>query len=55
MDFQLKLSGAQVTPASLLQLLRRVAVQVDVNDSAVMNLALNNVSNVAQHYSPKQS
>src|SRR6266850_7063469 len=28
----------------------RVAVQVDVNDPAVMNLALNNVSNVAQHY-----
>jgi uncharacterized protein len=30
--------------------LHRVAVQVDVNDPAVMNLALNNVSNVAQHY-----
>src|SRR5712664_1778254 len=29
----------------------RLAVQVDVNDPAVMNLALNNVSNVAQHYS----
>jgi uncharacterized protein len=28
----------------------RVAVQVDVNDPAVMNLALNNVSNVVQHY-----
>src|SRR6266404_836963 len=28
----------------------RLAVQVDVNDPAVMNLALNNVSNVAQHY-----
>jgi len=27
-----------------------VAVQVDVNDPAVMNLVLNNVSNVAQHY-----
>jgi intracellular sulfur oxidation DsrE/DsrF family protein len=26
-------------------------VQVDVNDPAVMNLALNNVSNAAQHYS----
>jgi intracellular sulfur oxidation DsrE/DsrF family protein len=25
-------------------------VQVNVNDPAVMNLALNNVSNVAQHY-----
>lgn len=29
----------------------RLAIQVDVNDPAVMNLALNNVSNVAQHYS----
>jgi intracellular sulfur oxidation DsrE/DsrF family protein len=28
----------------------RLAVQVDVNDPAVMNLALNNVSNAAQHY-----
>jgi len=28
----------------------RVAVQVNVNDPAVMNLALNNVSNVDQHY-----
>src|SRR6478736_6468875 len=29
----------------------RLAVQVDVNDPAVMNLALNNVSNAAQYYS----
>src|SRR5258708_16304912 len=29
----------------------RLVVQVDVNDPAVMNLALNNVSNVAQHSS----
>ena len=29
----------------------RLSVQVDVNDPAVMNLALNNVSNAAQHYS----
>lgn len=28
----------------------RLAVQVDVNDPALMNLALNNVGNVAQHY-----
>ena len=28
----------------------RLAVQVDVNDPAVMNLALNNVSNADQHY-----
>jgi hypothetical protein len=29
----------------------RLSVQVDVNDPAIMNLALNNVSNAAQHYS----
>jgi intracellular sulfur oxidation DsrE/DsrF family protein len=29
----------------------RLSVQVDVNDPAVMNLALNNVSNTARHYS----
>jgi intracellular sulfur oxidation DsrE/DsrF family protein len=29
----------------------RLAVQVNVNDAAVMNLALNNVSNAAQYYS----
>ena len=29
----------------------RLAVQDDVNDPAVMNLALNNVSNAAQYYS----
>lgn len=29
----------------------RLAVQVDVNDPAIMNLALNNVSNTVQHYS----
>jgi intracellular sulfur oxidation DsrE/DsrF family protein len=29
----------------------RLSVQVDVNDPAIMNLALNNVSNTAQHYS----
>ena len=28
----------------------RLAVQVDVNDAAAMNLALNNVVNVARHY-----
>ena len=28
----------------------RLAVQVDVNDPAVMNLALHNVSNVVQRY-----
>ena len=30
--------------------IHRVAVQVDVGDPKVMNLALNNVVNVAQHY-----
>jgi intracellular sulfur oxidation DsrE/DsrF family protein len=30
--------------------LHRLVVQVDVNDPAIMNLALNNVSNVARHY-----
>jgi intracellular sulfur oxidation DsrE/DsrF family protein len=28
----------------------RLVIQVDVNDPAVMNLALNNMNNVAQHY-----
>lgn len=28
----------------------RLVVQVDVNDPAIMNLALNNVSNTVQHY-----
>jgi hypothetical protein len=28
----------------------RLAVKIDVNDPAVMSLALNNVNNVAQHY-----
>ena len=31
--------------------LHRLSVQVDVNDPAIMNLALNNVSNTVQHYS----
>ncbi|WP_426413141.1 DsrE family protein [Bradyrhizobium ganzhouense] len=31
--------------------LHRLVVQVDVNDPAIMNLALNNVSNTVQHYS----
>lgn len=29
----------------------RIAIHVDQNDPAVMNLALNNVANVVQHYS----
>ena len=30
-----------------------LAIQVDVDDPAVMNLALNNAANVAQHYTSK--
>ena len=40
---------AKITAANQKQP-HRVAVQIDVNDPALMNLALNNVSNVAQHY-----
>jgi intracellular sulfur oxidation DsrE/DsrF family protein len=46
-----QISYAAKTSAPTVQKpLHRVAVQIDVNDPAVMNLALNNVSNVAQHY-----
>jgi len=41
---------AKISTAANQKQPHRVAVQVDVNDPAVMNLALNNVSNVAQHY-----
>jgi intracellular sulfur oxidation DsrE/DsrF family protein len=41
---------SRIRTAASQKLPHRVAVQVDVNDPAVMNLALNNVSNVAQHY-----
>jgi intracellular sulfur oxidation DsrE/DsrF family protein len=41
---------AKVSAAASQNHPHRVAVQVDVNDPAVMNLALNNVSNLAQHY-----
>jgi uncharacterized protein len=41
---------ARIRTAANQKLPHRVAVQVDVNDPAVMNLALNNVSDVAQHY-----
>jgi intracellular sulfur oxidation DsrE/DsrF family protein len=33
--------------------MHRVAIQVDVNDPATMNLALNNVVNISQDYSAK--
>jgi intracellular sulfur oxidation DsrE/DsrF family protein len=42
---------AKPTGATNREQLHRLAVQVDVNDPATMNLALNNVSNAAQHYS----
>jgi hypothetical protein len=41
---------AKFTTAVSRQRAHRLAVQVDVNDPAIMNLVLNNVSNVAQHY-----
>jgi len=42
---------AKISAAANQKQPHRLVVQVDVNDPAVMNLALNNVSNVAQHYS----
>jgi uncharacterized protein len=44
-------AAAKISAAANQKQLHRLVVQVDVNDPAVMNLALNNVSNVAQHYS----
>ena len=42
---------AKITgPVNQKQQLHRLVVQVDVNEPAIMNLALNNVSNVARHY-----
>ncbi|OAF10669.1 hypothetical protein AYJ54_10390 [Bradyrhizobium centrolobii] len=46
-----KNANAKMTSAAPKTQPHRVAIHVDVNDPAVMNLALNNVSNVAQHYS----
>jgi intracellular sulfur oxidation DsrE/DsrF family protein len=42
---------AKISTTANQKQLHRLAVQVDVNDPAVMNLALNNVSNTAQYYS----
>lgn len=42
-------NAKMITGASRTQL-HRLAVQVDVNDPATMNLALNNVSNTAEHF-----
>ncbi|WFU69784.1 MULTISPECIES: DsrE family protein [unclassified Bradyrhizobium] len=45
-------ANAKISNATLrTQRPHRLVIHVDVNDPAVMNLALNNVSNVAQHYS----
>jgi intracellular sulfur oxidation DsrE/DsrF family protein len=41
---------AKISTAANQKQPHRLAVQVNVNDPAVMNLALNNVSNVVQHY-----
>lgn len=43
--------NAKMTTAAIRTQPHRLVVQVDVNDPAIMNLALNNVSNVAQYYS----
>jgi len=43
--------NAKMTTAAIRAQPHRLVVQVDVNDPAIMNLALNNVSNVAQYYS----
>jgi uncharacterized protein len=43
-------ANARMTAAANRTQLHRLAVQVDVNDPAIMNLALNNVANTAQHY-----
>jgi uncharacterized protein len=42
---------AKITTATKKNRPHRLAVQIDVNDPATMNLVLNNVSNAAQHYS----
>jgi len=41
---------AKISAAANQRQPHRLVVQVDVNDPAVMNLALNNVNNVVQHY-----
>jgi uncharacterized protein len=52
---QISISAQISTPAKISNAAKqkhphRLVVQVDVNDPAVMNLVLNNVSNVAQYY-----
>jgi intracellular sulfur oxidation DsrE/DsrF family protein len=45
-----KVTPSKTTTATNRKQPHRLVIQVNVNDPAVMNLALNNVSNVAQHY-----
>jgi hypothetical protein len=52
---QISISAQISTPAKISNAAKqkhphRLVVQADVNDPAVMNLVLNNVSNVAQYY-----
>ena len=44
-------NAAMTRATSRAQLPHRLVIHVDVNDPAVMNLALNNAGNVAQYYS----
>lgn len=44
-------SVAPVAAANAEAAAHRLAVQVDSNDPAIMNLALNNIKNVVEHYS----
>jgi len=44
-------ANAKMAPTANRAQPHRLAVQVNVNDPATMNLALNNVRNAAQHYS----
>jgi intracellular sulfur oxidation DsrE/DsrF family protein len=44
-------NAAMTRATSRTQLPHRLVIHVDANDPAVMNLALNNASNVAQYYS----
>jgi intracellular sulfur oxidation DsrE/DsrF family protein len=43
-------AGAAETKAEKSKKVHRVAIQVDGNDAATMNLALNNIQNMFQHY-----
>lgn len=45
-----EIASLKTTSGSVKKQVHRLAVQVNVNDPAMMNLALNNVTNVAQYY-----